>query len=86
MFRVVWLQSALDELTLIWIGADSPTRQAVTAATNAIDQALAVNPEEQGESREEGERILISFPLGVLFDISGNTVHVLHVWLIQQRP
>ena len=33
MFRVAWLQSALDDLTTLWIQADPSLRQALTAAS-----------------------------------------------------
>ena len=38
MFRVVWLQVALDELTTLWIQADAALRQAITAASHIVDQ------------------------------------------------
>ena len=41
MFRVEWLQSALDELTNLWTQAN---RQAITAATHLIDQKLGTDP------------------------------------------
>ena len=37
MFRVEWLQSALDELSNLWIGSDSSQRHAITAATHALE-------------------------------------------------
>jgi len=37
MFRVEWLQSALDELADVWMQADSPVRQAITAAAHCIE-------------------------------------------------
>jgi hypothetical protein len=51
MFRVEWLQSALDELTTLWIQADPTLRQALTAASHTIDQRLSINPRGEGESR-----------------------------------
>ncbi len=84
---MIWLQSALDELTRIWTGADSPRRQAITQAAHAIDQELQRSPQDKGESREEGERVLFVLPLGILFQVDEqrSEVYVLHVWHIQRR-
>jgi hypothetical protein len=65
MFRVEWLQEALDELTNLWLQADSSLRQAITAATHALDQELCVDPYRGSESREDEERVLFAYPLAV---------------------
>lgn len=44
MFRVEWLQVALDELTTQWMQADTALRQAITAASHAVEQRLANDP------------------------------------------
>jgi hypothetical protein len=41
MFRVEWLQTAVDEPARLWIQADSALRLALTAANHQIDQRLA---------------------------------------------
>jgi hypothetical protein len=51
MFRVEWLQEALDELTSIWMQAGSDLRQAITPATNTLDQELRADPYRPSESR-----------------------------------
>jgi len=48
---------AEQELAALWTGA--PDRAAVTGAANVIDKDLQFDPEEQGESRDRGRRILI---------------------------
>jgi plasmid stabilization system protein ParE len=82
IFRVEWVQTALNQLTTIWMSADSAQRQAITAATHQIDQQLKANPYGPSESRPEGRRILFESPLGILFRIEadGKTVSVLQVW------
>lgn len=87
MFRVQWLQTALDELTTMWTEADSPSRQLITIAAHAIDQELRVAPEEKGESRQSQQRIFFSYPLGILYavDAAASTVWVAHVWIIRRR-
>ena len=87
MFRVEWLQTALNQLMIIWVQADSALRQAITAATHQIDQQLQADPYGQSESRPGGRRILFVPPLGILFPIEagGQTVSVLRVWLFRKR-
>ncbi len=63
MFRVEWIQEALDELMLIWMQADAALREAITRATNAIDQELRSDPYRQSESRGDEERVLFVYPL-----------------------
>ena len=54
MFRVEWLQSALDELADVWARADSAQRGAITAASHAVEQRLQRDPWNEGESRSGG--------------------------------
>jgi hypothetical protein len=87
MFRVEWIQSALDELATIWNQASSGMRQAITAAAHQAEQILLADPYNAGESRPGGRRILLTSPLGMTFRVEaeGQTVTVLRVWLFRQR-
>jgi len=87
MFRVEWLQSALDELTTIWTGADSTLRQAITSATYEIDRQLRSDPFSHSESRSEGRRVLFASPLGITFRVEADRqrVSVLRVWAFRRR-
>jgi mRNA-degrading endonuclease RelE of RelBE toxin-antitoxin system len=87
MFKVRWEKEALNELTALWLHASPEIRKAITAATNEIDQQLSLNPLRDSESRQEGRRILFSFPLGVVFRVEDDarTVSVLKVWLFKKR-
>ncbi len=87
MFQVVWLQSALDELATLWMGANSATRQQITSAANAVDQALQANPMETGESRDGEERVFFIQPLGIQFEIdeARSLIRVLHIWDIRRK-
>jgi hypothetical protein len=51
MFRVRWLDGAVDELAAIWVRVDSEKRRAVTEATNAIDRELKSDPFRRGVTR-----------------------------------
>lgn len=87
MYRVEWLQSALDELTPMWMAADSAQRQAISAASHMIDLRLRDDPANVGESRPGGRRISFFPPLAVRFKVDSNhqVVTILHVRLFRRR-
>jgi hypothetical protein len=87
MFRVRWERRALDEIARLWTQANSVLRQAITAASHAVDQRLRVDPHNEGESRSNGRRITFIAPLAIIFRIEadGHTVSVLQVRLFQRR-
>jgi hypothetical protein len=87
MFRIRWEEPALEQLTTLWMGADSGMRRRITEATQLIDQKLKADPLAESESRPEGRRILFASPLGITFRIEddGRTVSVLRVWLFRMR-
>lgn len=80
MYRVEWLQAALDELAGYWVSADPSERQAITNASHELEQQLRTNAPTQGESRPRGRRIAFVPPLALTFRIEpdGKTVTVLH--------
>jgi hypothetical protein len=61
---------------------NAPDRNAVTAASRAIDVRLGHDPLSQGEAREGNLRILFVPPLAVLFEVELDDcrVTVLDVW------
>jgi hypothetical protein len=87
MFRVEWLQVALDELTTLWTGADATDRQGITTASHEIDQRLSNDPSNEGESRSPGCRITFVPPLAIRFQIEadGRTVTVLQIRFFRPR-
>jgi hypothetical protein len=80
IFTVVWTAAAERELTAIWLAPAN--RAVVSAAANEIDRTLRVDPDQQGESRDFGQRILLETPLGVTFEVFSDDklVHILDVW------
>jgi len=78
-YTVVWVQSSQSELADLWLNA--PDRNAVTAATHAIDRELAVDPSSRGVELSEGLRAFFAPPLRVLFAVRGDDriVEVLRV-------
>lgn len=87
MGQVVWAESALDEPATLWLTADSVSRQAITAAQAQIDHLLERSPEDVGESRPGGRRIVFVPPLGVVFSVreSDRAAKVLRIWSIPSR-
>lgn len=64
-YTVSWTRYALRQFLNLWTSATDP--DAVDAAATRIDQTLATDAEQQGESRQGDERILFDPPLVVLF-------------------
>jgi hypothetical protein len=87
MFRVAWTQTALDELADAWMKADAGQRAGITTAAQFVDRILQVDPENQGESRTDGYRVLFRLPLGLVFQVDRrqSLVRVIHVWIIRRR-
>jgi plasmid stabilization system protein ParE len=84
-YTVTWKPEAERHLATIW--SQTKDRNAVSKAAHVIDKMLGVNPEEVGESREEGFRVLFERPLGVMFAISPDdrTVLVVTVWTFDSQ-
>lgn len=81
-YTVVWKKSVQDELADLWLSA--PNRNAVTVATNVIDERLKNDAAMEGIPVSEGLRAFIAPPLRILFAVSepDRVVEVLRVrWL-----
>lgn len=87
MYRVRWEGKALIALAALWVSANSAERKAITAASHQVDQRLRRDPENEGESRPKGRRIMFEAPLAVVFRIEpdGRTVSVLQVRMFRKR-
>lgn len=86
MFRVEWIQTAIDELAVLWMLADSATRLSINQASDLIDPTLEDDPLDVGESRlGDHDRLMFVPPLVVHFevDVANNIVWVLSVWLME---
>lgn len=70
MFQVLWEKAALNELTALWLRADSVTRKSITAAVAVIDDRLKLDADTEGESRDGTQRLSFVPPLAVLFQVS----------------
>jgi hypothetical protein len=87
MFRVEWLQLAVDQLSDLWLQADAELRQSLVRATNEIDRSLRREPLELGESRSSDRRIAFFPPLTVTFRVNADdrVVQVLAIRLFRRR-
>jgi hypothetical protein len=82
MFKVVWKPGALQDLASLWTAATSDDRLAITQACNVIDSTLRRDPDNEGESRPNNERIFFAPPLGIRFRVRHQSavVSIYHVW------
>lgn len=87
MYRVLWVRAALDELATVWTESDSRQRASITTATNLIDGLLATDPQRQGESRTEFERVMFVPPIGVTYEVdpAQRLVRILQLWRFRQH-
>jgi len=87
MYLVIWASAALRELAALWVDADPDLRDAITAAAEKIDVALARSAGDVGESRPDNRRIAFEYPLRFLFRVgsSNQRVVISHVWSIERR-
>ena len=84
-YDIVWDVAAYRKLEKIWSEAN-PIGPAVDAF-DEIERRLSESPEQEGESRALGRRILIVAPLGVIFRLQQRIreVHILDVWTFPRR-
>jgi plasmid stabilization system protein ParE len=66
-FTIVWSDAAIQDLARIWMAVTD--RNAVTQASNQIDQMLSRDAQRVGESRIGNERVAFADPLGVRFEV-----------------
>jgi hypothetical protein len=71
IYTVVLLQTAEDELTLIWIRRVGD-RAGVTAASHRIELALRRDPDQKGVPLDDGSRLYIDGPLAAIFEVNAD--------------
>lgn len=87
MFAVLWVRSTLDDLARIRADLDASQWEIVGAAIREIERRLRDNPEQEGESRPNGQRISFVAPLGFTFRPGPDerVVVVSNVWWFGKR-
>jgi len=83
-FNLRWRPTARDELTRIWLDADSQIRKHITQSCHRLEESIQRSPFDVGESRTGDIRVAFDPPLGVLFrvDAQNRLARVIHVWRI----
>ena len=78
MYRVIWLDSTLDDLAIIYVSCALDLQRRMVAGIDALNRRLARNPLEEGESREGRTRLTFTGLLMVRFwvDITDRVVQV----------
>jgi hypothetical protein len=84
-WTIIYHPRAEDELARLWL--DPSIREAVTGASAQLDRVLQSSPQDAGESRASGRRIVLVPPLGAKYEISepDRTVRVLQIWHFAKR-
>ena len=79
-YQIIWMPRALQELAAIWLA--TANRNAVTAASNAIDLELAARPHTTGRLLFDTVYEYDLPPLGVEFEVidADRQVLVLTCW------
>ena len=81
-YRLRWKRSALEELADLWTNSDSSDRREINQAVSSIEDELARDPLQAGESRPAGNRIVMEAPIAVVFNVDPDKqeVRVLQIW------
>lgn len=77
MFQIEWIDLATSSLAELWMKADSELRAEITSAIREIENNLKKDPSNVGESRRAGARVIVTFPLTVIFHVNVRTNVVL---------
>jgi hypothetical protein len=83
-FRVVWHQTALEQLAEIWLSTDD--RERVTEAAQTIDRKLSQDPEANSARVGDEMQVHRSAPLEVLIDLFEKERLVVVVTVVEVRP
>jgi plasmid stabilization system protein ParE len=85
-YTVRWNRRSLETVATLWL--ENPAQRAeISQAAESVDQRLASRPHDQGESRDEDERIMFAQPLVVIFTIdeAAELVRVVKVRHLKRR-
>ncbi len=82
MFSIIWKHVARMGFLALFGAADSEKRKALLLALQRIMLELTADPENAGESRNRGRRIVHAAPLAAMIRVDRNRMRVvlLRVW------
>ena len=89
MFRVIWMEEAVDSLLEAFDRVESSQQQSIENSVVRLDALLEYDAHNFGESREGNQRIGIDGMCGirsVVDDPDENTVRIIHFWTIASHP
>jgi len=83
-YTLVWNQSAEDDLASFWLDAPIGQQTKIQEAVDMVEAALRHRPHDIGESRGDGTRLEIQFPVALSFEVNDDErkVRVLSIRLI----
>jgi len=64
---LVWTETAINELAVLWMSAKSADRSSITKACASAELRLVTDPANEGESRSDGLRIVFVTPLAITY-------------------
>ena len=67
-YSIRWSRRATNELADVWLN-NPADRDQIVQATATADHVLAENPEDEGESRDEGKRVMFLSPLVIYYSV-----------------
>lgn len=70
MFGLIWLEGAMDDLADAYLEATVPERERMSVGVEALNNRLREEPNDEGESRDAGNRLTFVPLLSVLFEVS----------------
>lgn len=78
MFRVIWSEFALDQLTDIFLESELEAQRRMADAVDALNRRLADDPFDQGESRDGPARVVFIdlLVVGFWINVPANEVRV----------
>ena len=84
-YHVIWMEGTDEDLANLWLNSEN--RAEISRDSRIADVSLSQNPEELGESREEGMRVAFFGVLGIRFRVYPDDalVQVLGVWKSGRR-
>jgi len=84
-YKVIWKKVAEKQLAEIWVRSHDRSR--IVAVADRIVSSLGSNPEDLGESRTGGDRVIIESPLAVTYRIDerSKTVLILKIHAFERR-
>ena len=86
-YHIRWEQSAVEELSSVWLSANPSDRGRITDAAGELDRHLRHDPYADSESRDNNDRIAFIDVLGVQFRVEDEDmlVSVVKIWGIRTK-